>query len=192
MNVEKRGLFGSPSRHAAAYFVNHMAQAHGMCPRMCTWMWKGASAKDNVPFGQVFHTSSFTRPTVVSGSNAIDRRRPDTSKNCTSVCGNCGTTAPVSSSSCSSSSGGALRGSAPSPPPLPLPSPVPGPGTGSLGRRWLWLLLWLLELSPAAVPGRVSSTRVNEVRVLAGRAAISTGTDLANVGREVFECEGLG
>jgi len=32
----------------------------------------------------VFHTSSFTRPTVVSGSNAIDRRRPETSKNCKS------------------------------------------------------------------------------------------------------------
>ena len=150
-------------------------------------------SKDDVPFGQVFHTSSFTRPTVVSGSKANDRRRPETSKNCTSVCGTCGTTAPVSSSRCSSSGGrGAPRASpapAPSPPPpLPLPSPSPGPvaGTGSPSGRWL------LELSPAAVPGRVSSTRVNEVRVLAGSAVISTGMDLANVGREVFECEGLG
>jgi len=39
----------------------------------------------DVPFGQLFHASSFTRPTVVSGSNAIDLRRPETSKNCTSV-----------------------------------------------------------------------------------------------------------
>jgi hypothetical protein len=150
---------------------------------VCVRGWRGGrGAKDNVPFGQVFHKSSFTRPTVVSGSNAIDRRRPETSKNCTSVCGTCGTTAPVSSSSRSTSGGGgALRASAPSPP--------PGPGTGSSARWWLW---WLLGISPAAVPGRVSSTRVNEVRVLAGRAAISSGMDLVNVGREDFECEGLG
>jgi len=148
-----------------------------------SWSWgrEGVTgAKYNVPFGQVFHTSSFTRPTVVSGSNAIERRRPDTSKNWTSVCGTCGgTTTPVSASSSSSSGGsGALA-------PAPAPSPSPGPGTGSLGR-------WLLEISPAAVPGRVSSTRVNEVRVLAGSVAISSGMDLANVGRKVFECEGLG
>lgn len=144
----------------------------------------GTNDNDNVPFGQVFHTSSFTRPTVVSGSNAIDRRRPETSKNCTSACVSCGTTAPVSSSSSSSRGGcGALRAS-PASASASAPSLPPPPSGG----RWLWTI----EVSPAAVPGRVSSTRVNEVRVLAGRAAISSGMDRANVGREALECEGLG
>lgn len=45
---------------------------------------------DDSPLGQAFHTSSFTRPTVVSGSKDIVRRRPDTSRNVSGVCGVCG------------------------------------------------------------------------------------------------------
>ena len=139
--------------------------------------------KVNVPFGQVFHTSSFTRPTVVSGSNAIDLLRPETSRNCTSVCGTCGTTTAPVSTPCSSP--GCAHGSAP---PLPLPpssetAPAAAAAAAISSSRQL--------LSPAALPGRVRSTRVNEVRVLAGRAAISPGMDRAIVGRELLECMGL-
>jgi hypothetical protein len=128
---------------------------------------RGGGRVADVPPGQVFHTSSFTRPTVVSGSNAIDLRRPETSKNCTSVWGTCGTTTAAACSTCSdSSSGCGTCAGAPS-----------GRTTSSPASL----------LSPAAVPGRVLlSTRVNEVRVLAGSAAISTGTELANVGRETL------
>ena len=154
---------------------------HGSCGRT---KWR------DVPFGQVFHTSSFTRPTVVSGSNAIDLRRPETSRNCISVCGTCGTTtataAPISPSpfrGCTPSCGGAPA-SAPPPPRGPSSGTAP-PSSSSPSSGWP-------GLSPAADPGRVPwSTRVNEVRVLAGSAAISTGMDLAIVGSEILECEGL-
>lgn len=129
--------------------------------------------KGNIPLGQVFHASSFTRPTVVSGSKAIDLRRPETSKNCTSVWGTCGTrgTGGTASSSRSASGGGTRA---------PL---LPSLGTASSSRS---------SLLPAAELGRVLSTRVNDVRVLAGSAVISTGTDLENVGRDVLRCGGAG
>jgi hypothetical protein len=147
---------------------------------MCKCLREGR----DVPFGQVFHTSSLTRPTVVSGSNAIDLRRPDTSRNCTSVCGTCGTsTAPVSTSCLSSSSGCARASAPPLPPPLPSSRTAATAAAATSSSRQL--------LSPAALPGRVLSTRVNEVRVLAGRAAISPGMDRAIVGRELLECMGL-
>lgn len=103
---------GSACRVRHGLFGGHRAQA----PR----------GEVDVPFGQVFHKSSFTRPTVVSGSNAIDLRRPETSKNCTSVCGTCGTAAgaPVSSCSCCTSSSCGAPASAP-----------PSSGTASSG--WL-------------------------------------------------------
>jgi len=150
------------------------------------WEREGKRGKvADVPFGQEFHTSSLTRPTVVSGTNAIDLRRPETSKNCTSVCGTCGTMTAAASAGTTSSgppSGGA--GGAGAPPPLLLLlllPPPPPPGTAPTSHTSM--------LSPAAVPGRVLfSTRVNEVRVLAGSTAISTGMELVNVGREVLRC----
>ena len=138
-----------------------------------------AEGGENVPFGQVFHTSSFTRRTVVSGSNAIDLLRPETSRNCTSVCGTWGTAIAPVSTPCSSP--GCAHASAPPLPPTSGTAPAAAAATSS--SRQL--------LSPAAVPGRVWSTRVNEVRVLAGRAAISPGMDRAIVGRELLECMGL-
>jgi hypothetical protein len=116
--------------------MDHVVQTRRICMHVYVGCGKGVRGwKDRVPFGQVFHTSSFTRPTVVSGSNAIDLRRPETSRNCTSVCGTCGTTAPVSSSSsCPSSCAGGPRASTPSPPSMPLPSS--GPGTAS-SEGWL-------------------------------------------------------
>jgi hypothetical protein len=50
--------------------------------------------------GQAFQTSSFTLPTVVSGSKLIVRLLPDTSKNVNEVCGICGTASgPISAAS---------------------------------------------------------------------------------------------
>jgi hypothetical protein len=143
---------------------------------------RGGGRKRNVPFGQVLHASSFTRRTVVSGSNVIALRRPVTSKNCKSVCGTCGTVTTASTpSGCSSASAGGSARAVPPPPP-PSPSSLQ---TGTVSSR--------TSSSPAMLPGLVVlSTRVNEVRVLAGSTAISTGRDLVNVGREALRCGGVG
>ena len=66
----------------------------------------------DAPLGHAFHTSSFVRPTVVSGSNVIDRRLPDTSKKVSATCGVCGTSSsPVGTAAAASSSSSSMSSS---------------------------------------------------------------------------------
>lgn len=54
----------------------------------------------HLPFGHAFHTSSFTLPTVISWSNDIVLRLPETSKKVSDTCGMSGTSASTPGSSC--------------------------------------------------------------------------------------------
>lgn len=66
-------------------------------PRYSILRYDGAGGRSSCQsFGQAFHTSSFTRPIVVSGSNDIVLRRPETSRNVRDTCGVCG----ITSSTC--------------------------------------------------------------------------------------------
>ncbi|EPQ53419.1 hypothetical protein GLOTRDRAFT_100599 [Gloeophyllum trabeum ATCC 11539] len=87
-----------------------------------------------------FHTSSFTRPTVVSGSNDICLLFPDTSKNVIEHLGVCGTASCACSCSCS------VSPSCPSP----------------------WVFTSTTPSASDTDPGRVSLTFVNDVRADAG------------------------
>jgi hypothetical protein len=112
----------------------------------------------------------------------MDLRRPETSRNCKSVCDICGTGGDdggADSSGCSSfweGSGGGGGGGGVGSSGVPSLS-TEGPVT--ISSRW----------SVVELPG---STRVKDVRVLAGSAAISTGIDLENVGSEGSDCDGGG
>lgn len=129
---------------AAARLASLHAKSVRVCPLSATgpeveWSFyterkspehsRARPAAQGSPLGQVFHTSSLTLPTVVSGSKDIVRRRPETRRKVIDTCGVCGMASSVSCAPTSSSR------SSPSPPSSTSPvksllgvfAPVPPP-----------------------------------------------------------------